>query len=213
MAALIPAAGAGERLGRGPKAFVELAGTSLLERAAAAFRGEVDALLVAVPEARLAQARARLPDATVVAGGASRQASVEALLRACDAEWVLVHDAARPLLPRRVLRAALAATRRHGACSVVRPVVDALIEADSGRTVDRASLRAVQTPQGFRRDWLLEAHARARREGVSATDDAALVRRLGVEVALVPGSAFLMKITTPDDLRAAEGLLSVWEER
>jgi len=212
VAALVPAAGSGDRLGRGPKAFVDLGGRPLLAWSVAALLPWVDEVVVAVPEADLARAvsiagaLAAPGRIRVIAGGASRQATVAALLAAVVAEIVVVHDAARPFLDGATLRAAIAAARAHGACSVVQSVADSLVRGDDGAPVDRDALRAVQTPQAFRRAWLLEAHAAARRDGVAATDDAGLVRRLGRAVAWVPGGAHLFKVTTPADLELAEAV-------
>lgn len=213
VAALIPAAGRGERLGRGPKAFVEVAGATLLERAVAAFRGAVDEIVVAVPPSAVEAATTQLGDARVVAGGATRQATVAALLAATAASWVAIHDAARPFLPADVRDAALDAARRSGAASVVRRVVDTLLEFETGAIVDRDRLRAVQTPQVFARHLVLRAHREASAHGAIATDDATLVRRLGVEVALVEGSPLLFKITTPDDLLLARAVAPIHDQR
>lgn len=211
VAALIPAAGAGLRLGRGPKALVEVAGESLLSRALRAFTGQVDEIIVALSPAMVGL---ELPEGVrTVLGGETRQASVYNLLRATDADIVLIHDAARPFLSRRVISEVIAAARDHGAASVVTAVADTLLEAGSGRVVDRQHLRAVQTPQGFRRDLILEAHAHALRLGLEGTDDAGLVRALGHEVALVEGSSWLMKVTNPADLELAQALAAVWDER
>ena len=213
VAALLPAAGRGERLGRGPKAFVRLGARTLLEHAVDAVASGVDEIVVAVPDSHVERARDLVPTARVVAGGATRQETVARLLDAVDAEFVAVHDAARPFLSRAVLAAAIAAARAHGAATVVRRVVDSLIEAEGGATVDRSRLRAVQTPQTFRRSILLEAHEAARAAGVAATDDAALVRRLGRPVALVEGSPLLFKITTPGDLALAEAVVAAGVDR
>ena len=133
------------------------------------------------------------------------------LLMATDAELVLIHDAARPFLSRDVVTRVIGAVEAYGAASAVMPVVDTLIEAESGRALDRSLLRAVQTPQGFRRTLILEAHRQALAAGVEATDDAGLVRWLGEPVVLVAGSLWLMKITTPDDLIMAHTLAEAWD--
>jgi 2-C-methyl-D-erythritol 4-phosphate cytidylyltransferase len=210
VAALIPAAGEGLRLGRGPKALVTLAGETLLSRAVRAFAGCVDETLVAVSPAMMVGLE---PPAGVrlLLGGATRQASVYNLLRATDAEIVLVHDAARPFLDRRVIGDVIASVKVHGAASVVTAVADTLIEAETGRAVDRGALRAVQTPQGFRRELVLAAHEHALRSRHAAPADAGLVRALGYEVALVAGSSWLMKVTSAADLELAEALAAVWD--
>jgi 2-C-methyl-D-erythritol 4-phosphate cytidylyltransferase len=150
-------------------------------------------------------------DVTVVAGGSDRQASVAAALGAAPSAYqiVLVHDAARPLVPPDLAERVVAAVR--GGSDAVIPVievVDTVKRVDpTGRvvaTVDRSALRRVQTPQGFRRSVLTAAHSAARD---SATDDAGLVERLGTPVHTVPGSEYALKITRPYDLAIAELLL------
>lgn len=151
--------------------------------------------------------------ATVVAGGPTRSASVRAGLAALpdDATYVLVHDAARPAASPELfasVRDALIA----GAQAVIPglPVVDTIKQVEDragqrvvARTLDRATLVAVQTPQGFRVDRLREAHA----AGGEATDDAGLVEALGVEVVVVPGEASNAKLTDPADLGAIEATI------
>ncbi len=216
LAALIPAAGDGLRLGRGPKALVGVEGETLLNRAVRAFVGAVDEILVAVSPAMLVSITKGLeppPGVRLVLGGETRQESVYNLLCETTAEIVLVHDAARPFLSRRVIADVIAAVETHEAASVVTAVADTLLEAETGRVIDRGTLRAVQTPQGFRRDIILAAHNQARRSGYAATDDADLVRASGHEVALVAGSSWLMKVTTATDLELAEALAAVWDKK
>lgn len=212
VAALIPAAGSGTRLGRGPKAFVEVAGVSLLARSVACLAPHVGEVVVALPEGM------RLPEgitARFIPGGTTRQESVRRLLEATDAEVVLVHDAARPFLSARVVREVAAAAREVGAATAALPVADTLVQAGEGGSwgeyVPREGLWAVQTPQGFRRETLIHAHARAAAEGFAATDDAGLITRLGGRVALVPGDARLFKVTTPGDLALAHAVAAVWD--
>ena len=215
IAALIPAAGRGERLGRGPKALLPLGETTLLGYAVTVFEGYVDEVVVAVSGDMRVEAQRCVGEGgrLLVVGGKTRQETVRKLLEATTADTVLIHDAARPFLPRGVLEAALSATLKHGAASVVRPVADTLIRATTGETVERSSLRAVQTPQGFRRDLVLEAHKQAEKRNVRATDDAALVRLLGHPVTLVEGSAWLMKVTTPADYELAQALVKAWQSK
>lgn len=214
VAAILVAGGSGQRLGAAvPKAFVEVAGQTILERAAQAFAGhpDVGAVIVVAPQAHVQQAT-ELTKLPVVAGGASRQASVAAGLAAlpADAEFVLVHDAARPFVPRRVIDAVLAALH-SGADAVVPvvPIADTVRRvAPDGRlsgVVDRATLLAVQTPQGFPRAVLLAAHDNA--SDVAATDDATLVEALGYQVVAVDGADEAFKITTAADLARAASVL------
>lgn len=217
VAALIPAAGSGTRLGLGPKAFVEVRGKSLLQRSVEALRPLVDEVVVALPEGLA------LPpgvEARAVVGGDSRQESVERLLRATSADYVLIHDAARPFLPENVVLDLLEAVHESGAATVALPVADTLVRAntggDWGNLRPREGLWAVQTPQAFQRELILQAHAHAVADGFAATDDAGLVARLfklngSGQVRLVPGDARLFKVTTPGDLALAEALAAVWD--
>lgn len=213
VAALVAAAGAGERLGLGPKAFVAVGQESLLAWSLRSLSAAVDEVVVAAPEDAQEQARQVAPSARVIAGRGTRQATVRALLEATEATWVCVHDAARPFLPTAVRDAVLAAGRRTGAASVAVTVRDTVVDARDGSVVDRQYLRAVQTPQVFARELLQRAHREAEAADATATDDAALVRRLGHPVELVDGSPWLFKITTSDDLRIARGLVGAWHER
>ncbi|WP_261664449.1 2-C-methyl-D-erythritol 4-phosphate cytidylyltransferase [Deinococcus sp. Marseille-Q6407] len=213
-AALIPAAGSGTRLGHGPKAAVTVGGRSLLAWAVAALAPHVSEVVVALPEGLA------LPDdvpagVRTITGGATRQDSVRLLLDATGAEYVLIHDAARPFLSADIVQAVQAAVQRSEAATVALPVADSLVrggEAAPGgpafwaEGVPREDLWAVQTPQGFRRELLQAAHAGATAAGFSATDDAGLVARLGHPVELVPGDARLLKVTRGGDLALAEAL-------
>ena len=212
VAALIPAAGSGSRLGQGPKALLSLAGKTLLERSVAAFAPYVNRLYVAVSPAMWAQARALLaPEVQLVTGGESRQASVYALLCSSQEDIVIIHDAARPFLAASLIERSIATSAQHAAASVVIPVADSLIRLADGQAVDRQQLRAVQTPQSFRRSLLLQAHQQALQQDYQATDDAALVRALGHDVALIEGSSWLLKVTNPADWDVACALAATWD--
>ena len=211
VAVIVVAAGSGTRLERNhPKAFVPVAGVTILERS---LRGipAVDQLVIVAPEAHLDEAAAALAATgragTVVAGGATRQASVGAGLAVLSDEIgvVLVHDAARALTPASVFDRVIDEVLRsgHGVIPVL-PVSDTIKRVDGAsvlETVDRADLAAVQTPQGFIRDELDRAYALADRDH---TDDAGLVALAGGSVVTVAGDALSFKITTPADLRRAE---------
>jgi 2-C-methyl-D-erythritol 4-phosphate cytidylyltransferase len=216
-AAVVAAAGLGTRLGGGqPKAFRMLGGAPLLVHAIGALRASsyVEQVVVAVPRELLPEVASTLgPGVTAVAGGASRQESVAAALSVLPASVtaVLVHDAARPLVPVAVVDAVARAVLAGAPAVIpVLPVVDTLkrVREDGAvaATVSRADLRAVQTPQGFSREVLERAHKAA--AGDSATDDAGLVERLGVTIITVPGSPEALKITTPFDLIVAEAILA-----
>ncbi|OZD04173.1 MULTISPECIES: 2-C-methyl-D-erythritol 4-phosphate cytidylyltransferase [Nocardiaceae] len=212
--ALVPAAGKGLRLGHDePKAFVCLGTDSLLKRSVDGLRasGAVDRIVVIVPVDLLDAARGLVgDDVTVVAGGRERTDSVRAGLAVIGgASVVLVHDAARALTPPALIARVVAEVRAgRPAVIPVLPVVDTVKEVDlMGAVVgtpDRASLRAVQTPQGFDADVLRRAYAAA--TDIS-TDDAGLVERIGETVHTIVGDALAFKITTPHDLLLAEALL------
>ncbi|MBY3989759.1 2-C-methyl-D-erythritol 4-phosphate cytidylyltransferase [Rhodococcus fascians] len=212
--ALVPAAGKGLRLGHDePKAFVCLGTDSLLARSVDGLRASdaVDRIVVIVPVDLLDAARGLVgDDVIVVAGGRERTDSVRAGLAVVgDASVVLVHDAARALTPPALIARVVAEVRAgRPAVIPVLPVVDTVKEVDlMGAVVgtpDRASLRAVQTPQGFDADVLRRAYAAA--TDIS-TDDAGLVERIGETVHTIVGDALAFKITTPHDLLLAEALL------
>lgn len=212
-AALLPAAGLGQRLGHGPKALLRLNGQSLAAYALEALRQVVDELVIAAPASHLDSFSTDFPDVRLIEGGASRQATVRALLNATSAQFVLVHDAARPFLSRKVAAEVLSAGQRHGAASAVLDVVDTLIRRADGSSVAREELAAVQTPQAFSRELLLRAHEHALEHGLEATDDASLVRQLGLPVRLVRGSRWLFKVTDSEDLELARQLAPAWQER
>jgi 2-C-methyl-D-erythritol 4-phosphate cytidylyltransferase len=215
--AIVPAGGLGTRMGsRRPKQYLRLGRVPILVatlRTLGRTRG-IAGIVVAVPEAHVADtrrllARLRVPRILeVVAGGADRQESVwRALQRIPErAERVVVHDAVRPFIDAALVARVLAAAAAGGAatCGIpvretVKRVTDGAIEA----TIPRQGLWLTQTPQAFTRALLWEAHEKARRDGFAGTDDAVLVERLGVTVAMVQGLGQNLKITTPEDLQTA----------
>ncbi|GAA4764442.1 2-C-methyl-D-erythritol 4-phosphate cytidylyltransferase [Actinomycetospora chibensis] len=224
VAAIVPAAGRGERLGLGlPKALAVVGGLSLVARAVDGLvAGGVDTVVVVAPPGGEDAMRRALGDrdVTVVAGADDRVGSVSAGLDAlpADADVVLVHDAARCLCPPEVVRAVVGAVRAgHRAVIPATPVADTLKRTGPAgqilATVDRSDLAAVQTPQGFEPATLRAAHGRARArrdagEPVAATDDAGLAEDLGVTVVTVPGDPRAFKVTTPLDLAMAEALVT-----
>jgi len=214
--AIVPAGGHGARMGsRRPKQYLRLGQAPILVatlRALARTRS-LAGIVVAVPAAHVAAtrrllARARVPKILdVVAGGVDRQESVWRGLQRLpeDARVVVVHDAVRPFVTAELVeRVRAAAAGGAATCGMpvretVKRVKDGAVEA----TVARQGLWLTQTPQAFARDLLWEAHDKARRDGFAGTDDAVLVERLGMPVAMVTGLAQNLKITTPEDLRTA----------
>ena len=199
------------------KLLAPLAGRPVLAHSVAAFaeHPKVDTVVVVVSEANQADVEAMLedvaPNARVVLGGARRRDSVRAglgVLPRC--EFVLVHDGARLLVTAAMIDAVLAGAAEKDAAICAIPVADTVKQVDnygfSRRTMDRDGLMLAQTPQAFRLELLLRAHA-AYAEDV--TDDAMLVERLGLPVRIVAGSPRNLKVTTPDDLVLAEALLKL----
>lgn len=217
---IVPAAGAGERLGAGiPKALALVGGEPILAHAVRAVVAEprVGLVVLAAPEgleeamAEVATSSAGGVPVVAVTGGATRADSVRRALDAVPASFdvVLVHDAARCLVPVDVVAAVIDAVRA-GASAVVpgSPVVDTIRQLQPGggsRTIDRAQLRAVQTPQGFPAEVLRRAHEVG---DAAATDDAGMVEALGLPVELVAGHPRAFKVTTPQDLLLAEAILA-----
>jgi 2-C-methyl-D-erythritol 4-phosphate cytidylyltransferase len=211
IAALIPAAGKGERLGKGSKAFLPLDEYSILHHTLQALEGHVDEMLVAVSEEMLSEVSKHiLPGTRVILGGATRQETVYLMLKQTQSDSVLIHDAARPFLSFEVIVNSIQALQHSGAATVVRTVADTLIHHQTLEVTDRSLLRAVQTPQSFKRDLILQAHEYAREKNIVATDDVALLRLLGHDVTLVEGSSWLDKITTAEDYERARKLVHLW---
>lgn len=219
VAAVLPAGGAGLRMGSGGvrKQYTELGGEPVLLRSLRPFleHPEVEWVVVALPREDVDDPPFPLPDGVlVVAGGVERGDSVRRGLAAVPdaADVVLIHDAARPLLPSAVVERVLRAVGPDVGAIAAVPVSDTLKRVDrEGRitgTVDRSPLWRAQTPQGFPRAMIVEAYERAAAEAVTATDDAALVERYGGRVVVAEGDHRNLKITRPEDLRLAELLLS-----
>jgi len=221
VAVILVAAGSGVRLGAGmPKAFAPLCGESLLTHALRGVLGcaEVKHVVIVAPPSHVGQcwAAADLPGqharVDVVAGGVDRLASVEAglgALRPGD-DIVLVHDVARALAPSDLFARVIGAVRDgHPAVVPGVPVTDTVKVVDNQDrvldTLDRGSLRSIQTPQGFLREVLELAHAHI--DGALATDDAGLVERNGGHVHVVAGDHRALKITSPVDLTVATALI------
>lgn len=213
--ALIVAAGQGARAGGTlPKQFAPLAGVPIVARAVDAFVGIPVWVVVAERQQELLQiALGERQVQGVVVGGDSRRVSVLNGLQAIDAAGgcrrVLIHDAARPLVPRPVIDRLLAALGNYSGAIPALPVADTLVrhEGVMGDTVTRDDLYRVQTPQAFAFDVILAAH-RAWPDSLDATDDAQIVRRAGHDVKIVAGDAMLDKITHPDDFARGEAMLA-----
>jgi 2-C-methyl-D-erythritol 4-phosphate cytidylyltransferase len=223
--AIIPAAGSGSRFGgQIPKQFVEIAGAPVIVHTLRRFDecDEIGAIIIALRPEEIERFELSLPahgirkPVLLVGGGAERGDSILNALEAAKEfrpEIVAVHDAVRPFVTPERISAVIARAREIGAAILALPATDTIKEVENGlirRTIDRRVIWRAQTPQAFRYDLLLRANEEARAAGLpsaTVTDDAFLVERLGLAVAVVEGSPNNIKITTPEDLILAEKLL------
>jgi 2-C-methyl-D-erythritol 4-phosphate cytidylyltransferase len=216
--AIIVAAGSGQRLGAElPKAFVALAGKplyihSLLQCAA---HPSVARIIMVVPEAKVAEVKEDVKglgaskEIVVVAGGKHRWQSVQNGVNASNAEWVMIHDAARPFVSKAVIDGVIALSDRYSAVIATTPEVDTIRKFEGDRaleTLDRSSVVRVQTPQLFLREKLVSALDHAPFLASVPTDEAMLMETSGEPVGIAPGDPLNFKITTKEDLALAEAL-------
>lgn len=221
LTAIIVAAGSSQRMGF-DKLFAPLGDKPVVAHTLEAFEGAacVDEIILVCRKDRMAELqelvrRAGLKKIRQVApGGAHRQDSVRVGLNllAPEVRYVAVHDAARPLVTGEQIGRVFAACRIHGAASLAEPVTDTLKRADDDCVVcggaDRAGLYAMQTPQIFSRDLLVDAYAAIAAKKLSVTDEVSAVEHLGAKVLLIPNDEFNLKITYPRDLVIARTFLS-----
>ena len=219
--AIFPAAGASRRMGCGVnKNLLELAGEPILIRTLKTFSQveRVNFLIVVVAAhevetvKKLLRGTNGLKSWRVTVGGSERQFSIANGLKLLpdDAEIILVHDAARPLISVQTIDAVIDSAEKFGGAIAAVPVKDTIKVIKEGfvkNTPSRSELVAVQTPQGFRREILLRAYERAAAENFLGTDDASLVERLNVRVKVVPSDYRNIKVTTPEDISVAENFL------
>lgn len=224
--AVVLAGGAGRRMGREDnKVFLPLRGIPAIVRTIVPFSALCDSLVVVTRQGE-EKAMERLLERfglgrlvhRVVCGGEDRQASVRAGLEALpqDAEMVLVHDGARPLVTEAVIQRVIASVQERGSGVAAVPVTDTIKRAGADgqvrETLSRQELFAMQTPQGFEVELLRRAHDRAAETGFVATDDAALLEHAGIPVFLCQGDPENIKLTTPLDLALAERILEARAE-
>jgi 2-C-methyl-D-erythritol 4-phosphate cytidylyltransferase len=228
-AVIIPAAGKSTRFaGREKKPFASLDGRPIWLRTAELFwsRAEVSRVYIVVAPADREDFRGRFghllafANAEIVNGGEERFDSVaNALERVpADVPFVAVHDAVRPLTPPSLIDATFAAARKHGAALPAVAVSDTLKRVDDATstitgTVPRAGLWQAQTPQVFRREWIIEAYARRRDAKTPITDDAEAMEAVGHAVVVVTGSPLNFKITTKDDLELAQATMKARDSK
>lgn len=227
--AVIPAAGAGSRIGgKVKKQFLPLKGKPIIIHTLQRFEHcpEVDEIVVAVPESDIVEIEALLSKYRIhkvskaIVGGKKRQDSVyNALQRitARESDIILVHDAVRPFVDPKKISQVVKACKEFDAAVVAIQPKDTIRRSTGGgffdQTVDRTALWLVQTPQAFKAKILLKAFEKARADKFYSTDEAALVERLGIKARIVEGTYDNIKITTPEDLELGTLILDRWEQR
>lgn len=213
--AVIVAAGAGSRFGgRLPKQFLKIGDRTVLEKAIEPFQRHeaVDAVIVAAAEEHMELCAELCGQFTkteaIVKGGLRRQDSVWQCLQQVKGGLVLIHDGARPFVTAQVIDRVIEGAYNQGACVPCVPVKDTIRKAEGCKgesaTLERSSLFCVQTPQGFDTELIREAYKKASEDGFEGTDDAGLAERMGADVNMVEGDYANIKITTRDDMPAAE---------
>ncbi|MFN8553050.1 MAG: 2-C-methyl-D-erythritol 4-phosphate cytidylyltransferase [Candidatus Obscuribacterales bacterium] len=232
IAAVLPAAGAGERFKAKPsdaaKQFVGLDGRPLYlwSLSTLAAHRQIEVIALCVPEMSLdtvqAEIKRLLPETQaskviVTAGGLTRQNSVHNGLERLSQlsqppTFVMVHDAARPLLTEKLINQVIESVTANGACTVAMPVTDTIKRAKDnivGDTLDRNELVQIQTPQAAKFEWLLNAHRKAAADNFGTTDDSTILEHSGHKVHIVMGSPYNLKITNPEDLSLCQSLASM----
>ncbi|HWP81762.1 MAG TPA: 2-C-methyl-D-erythritol 4-phosphate cytidylyltransferase [Bacteroidota bacterium] len=223
--AVLPAAGSGTRLGGVRKQFLELKGKPVIVHTLLQFENtpEVDEIAIAVPESDIVTteqliSRYRiLKVRVVVAGGERRQDSVYNAFKNLNAkptDIVLVHDGVRPFVHPKQISNIISICEEHEAAVMAVQPKDTVRRSNGGgffdATLDRNALWLIQTPQAFKADVLQRAFDQARKEKFFATDEAALVERLGIKIRIVEGSYDNIKITTQEDLELGSLILERW---
>ena len=222
VAAIFPAAGSSKRMGGGMnKNLFELAGEPILIRSLKTFsqveRVKFLIVVVAAHEVetveKLLSAEKNLKSWQITIGGSERQYSIANGLKLLpeDAEIILVHDAARPLISVQTINDVIDAAEKFGGAIAAVPAKDTIKISDAEgfvkHTPPRRQMAVVQTPQGFKREILLRAYDKAAEENFLGTDDSSLVERLGVKIKIVASSYENIKVTTPEDIHVAETIL------
>jgi 2-C-methyl-D-erythritol 4-phosphate cytidylyltransferase len=218
--AIIPAGGTGRRMESGvPKQYLPLAGLPVLVHTLQAFQVSpvIDEIFVVVPEGDIPEVRQAIVEkhclskvSLVLAGGRQRQDSVRNALRHARDEHaiILIHDGVRPFISGELIRRSVAGAEEYGAVTsgvrIKDTVKDVNVTGWITKTVDREGLWLTHTPQAFRRPLIQAAYKKAAQDGVSGTDDASLVERLGIPVRMISGDYDNIKLTTPEDLALGE---------
>ena len=223
--AIVPAAGSGVRMQHAcKKPYIELEGRTILGHTLSALNQSesIRSIIIAVSPGDEPQCRQQVlsalnvrPEISIITGGERRQDSVANALAVLPAvcDVVLIHDGARPFVTAKIIEDTVSAAFKHGAATAAVPVKDTIMRLGSAEDLtgpeplERDQLYAIQTPQAFRPDVIVAAHAHARSTSAQATDDASLVRHMGLPVAIVSGSYENIKITTTGDLVYAAAIL------
>lgn len=219
--AVIAAGGSGTRMGGNvPKQFVRIGGIPIIVRTLLKFEtcSDIDEIIVVVRDCDIETVKILLDEykitklTRIVKGGATRQASVLNGINAASGRFVFIHDAARPFVTPEQISEVVSETHRFDAAALGVPIKDTLktVKKDGmiSETVDRENKYSIQTPQGFEIEMIRAAHREAERKGVSVTDDCALAELSGASVKVVEGSSLNIKLTTPEDIILAEGILN-----
>lgn len=223
--AIIAAAGSGSRMKSGTsKQFIELNGIPVLIRTLLAFdkAEKIDGVIIVTRKTDIETVKDMVKTygikkvLTIAVGGETRQDSVSNALKVTDSEYVLIHDGARPFITSEQINSVASALSENDAAALGKPVTDTLKIVKNGYisgTQERASLYGIQTPQGFKTSVIKDAHKAAKENGLSVTDDCALCEHMGIKIKIIEGSSSNIKITTPDDLPIAMGILNSLEGR
>jgi len=218
--AIIVAGGKGERTGKNiPKAFLEISGKPLLFYSIEKFK-DFSSLIIVLPKNHLKiwkdKLKLKYPDINmeIVPGGENRQTSVWNGIERIkgDEEIVLIHDVARPLLSKNLIKRVLTCAEKYGSCIPVIKSVDTLKKIKNKKvekTLDRNEVFLVQTPQGFKTGIIKQAYEKAKKENFIGTDDSMLVERMGLPVYCIEGERTNLKITYGEDIVIAESILNV----
>lgn len=220
VSAIVVAAGGATRMGMN-KMLLELGSKTVFERSVEVFEDcpAIDEIVIVSSEENMARYRAIVRDGlfskvtSIIRGGKTRQESVRLGLGACsvDADVVVIHDGARPLIKADTVTETVKAALEYGAAAVAIKSRDTIKHIDDEGfavgTIDRETSMLIQTPQAFRRDIIVQAHEKAAAQGVTATDDCGLIERMGLRSKLIVISYFNIKLTVPDDMSLAKAIL------
>ncbi len=221
--AIIAAAGSGSRMKSDTsKQFIELNGIPVLIRTLLAFdrADKIDGVIIVTRKNDINAVKDMVKAynikkvLTVAVGGDTRQESVSNALALTDSEYVLIHDGARPFITPEQINSVVLALSENDAAALGKPITDTLKIAENGfisGTQERSALYGIQTPQGFKTTVIKAAHKAAKENGLSVTDDCALCESMGIKIKIIEGSSSNIKITTPDDLPLACGILNSLE--